>query len=215
MQVQIPFNGFYGSRIDDEIDNAIEREIEENPALADAFNSPNPPIDHPRLRATLAAVYVSEFADYVKENCIFETASGARYTPGIRPVFEYVDSPREYNFYNDLIVADVNPNSIKAAIFACLCEDNGVTLRERISEELAERSGFIPFYSANIDNWGIGELSPENVLSWEVGQLTAAQVRLILEGMLATFTDDATYAIEERVIDSMHGNGTVAEYITL
>jgi hypothetical protein len=58
-------------------------------------------------------------------------------------------SPSEYNFSSDVITADIPLQQVKE-----LVKEVGETLNEVARELFTSRSGFISFYSPDVEDWG-------------------------------------------------------------
>ena len=153
----IPFSGFYDSIHDDAIDLAIESLFEDNSgdcnsSLIEHFYRSNC-IDYGEVRTTYAKDYVQAFA----------------IATGLQLIFDELDSPKEYNFQTDRIFVKIAPKSV-IELFAKADKN---ALRDRIRKDYTSRSGFISYYSPDIDEW------PKDVTKWDhnqVGTLIAASV---------------------------------------
>lgn len=137
INVTIPFSGFYESLHDSELDTTLERMFsDDNGDAIDGLVSRA--YDAVQWRAVHTA-YAKSYAERFAHE--FEIAGLA---------FESLQSPREYNFTTDRIFVDV-PADEMARILS-------VTPRERLDAVAAEmftsRSGFMSFYSPDVDDWG-------------------------------------------------------------
>lgn len=133
MQVVIPFSGFYGTTHEMQLDDALEQLCQDQsgdprPELEDIWEH----VDWGVVRANYAAEYVRRLKK------MFPVLSGLTFT--------VVESPREYNFTNDLLLGELtNPAEVLAA-----CDLD--TLRGLVKDNFTPCSGFIPYYSASWDD---------------------------------------------------------------
>lgn len=157
LSVNIPFQGFYYSWYSDALDreqesyadyyiqDAQEREdtsrdlrlteSEVNEILSDVT-------DWPKAQEMVAECYTDYFFEFLSE----ETGIN------IAHKYEVMTSPREYNFATDRIFADVSWFSL-ARLFVLSKQEDHKRLRATIELKCTSRSGFISFYSSNIDTW--------------------------------------------------------------
>lgn len=139
MLTTVPFLGFYGTLHDSEIDQTIERMFsdretgyETNPGLESAlFNA----CDFRLVHTKYAADYCENFAEEFN-------------LPSLK--FESLNSPREYNFETDRIFANIELSDLREA----LRRVDKSELAELVRDKCTSRSGFISFYSNNLENWG-------------------------------------------------------------
>lgn len=124
MKALIPFVGFYESAHDADLDDAANEM-----SKRDQTN-----IDWLKVHDLYAAEYAERFLDMVE----------------VRGKFSGLHSPREYNFATDTIEVEVELDQmIKAFTRAKL-----LGLAELVEKEMEPRSGFIPFHSQDLGDWG-------------------------------------------------------------
>jgi hypothetical protein len=174
----IPFLGFYDTVHDDAIDCAIESLFEDdngdcNSDLINHFYSSNC-IDYEQVRTAYAKDYAQAFA----------------YATKLQLSFDELNSPNEYNFQTDRIFVDVTPESV-TKLFATVDKD---VLRQYIKEEYTSRSGFISFYSPDLNEW------PADVTEWDHNQL----------GTLISVAVDFD---EEKYMEELNGSGDVDNWV--
>jgi hypothetical protein len=174
----IPFLGFYETVHDNAIDRAIESLFEDdngdcNSDLINHFYSSNC-IDSEKVRTEYAKDYVQAFAIATK----------------LQLTFDELISPREYNFQSDRIFVDITPESI-SKLFASVDKD---VLSQYIKEEYTSRSGFISYYSPDLNEW------PADVTEWDHNQL----------GTLITVAVDFD---EEKYMEEVNGSGNVDSWV--
>ncbi len=177
--VNIPFPGWYESILSCGLDHAeetmfdndsnemeLERQQPEALRLAPdelaecLFDA----MDYSAAHEYLTRQYVAAF-DYVVGDALGYSVSATRTAwkgdvpvttpyrrPSIRAVFEEMVSPREYNFTTDRVFVKV-PMRLTRKLFAKSKATGHAMLKTLIAERFTSRSGFISFYSNNIDDW--------------------------------------------------------------
>lgn len=155
MLTTIPFSGFYNSLHDSSLDDALDQMFTNwetdarNDKLRDrAFNACQWGLVHGNYAAEYAKALAAEFK--------------------IALTFESLKSPREYNFDTDRIFCEIELDEVKRI----RAETSEKAFRDKVRERFTSRSGFISFYSANLDNWDEIETWDHN----EVGTLIAAYI---------------------------------------
>lgn len=134
----IPFQGFYHSIHDDNLDRAADSVLQDDRGdcvhdglVMRLFDA----VDWKQAHISYAKEYTKAWADKV----------------GIAGVeFEELNSPREYNFTTDRIFVKI-PDAEVRRIFS---ETPRQPLHEKAAEWFTSRSGFISFYSADTISWG-------------------------------------------------------------
>ena len=174
----IPFCGFYETIHDNAIDRAIESLFEDdngdcNSRLINHFYSSNC-IDYEKVRTAYAKDYAQAFA----------------IATNLQLTFDELDSPNEYNFQTDRIFVNVSPESI-SKLFATVDKD---VLRQCIKEEYTSRSGFISFYSSDLNDL------PADITEWDHNQL----------GTLISVAVDFD---EEKYMEELSGSGEVDGWV--
>jgi hypothetical protein len=174
----IPFCGFYDTVHDNAIDRAIESLFEDdngdcNSRLINHFYSSNC-IDYEKVRVEYAKDYAQAFA----------------IATNLQITFEELNSPNEYNFQSDRIFVDVTPETI-IKLFASVDKE---VLRQCIKEEYTSRSGFISFYSSDLNDW------PADITEWDHNQL----------GTLISVAVDFD---EEQYMEELSGSGNVDNWV--
>jgi hypothetical protein len=160
LNINIPFEGFYGSKYSGEIDHQEEQfcewEATENEREGGEMSYPEAlrltaselcellyrHTDYGAAHQAVAALYADAFSDEASERLGFP----------LRLKFEALTSPREYNFETDRIFADI-PVSAARALFAMSKAEGHEELGAVIRERFTSRSGFASHYSADLDEW--------------------------------------------------------------
>jgi len=173
--IAIPFYGFYGTIHEDHLDRQVDLEIEElSDEEAEKFQDS---INWPKTKESYARAYVGYFEGVLKE---FEIADFGYLKEGTLE-FDRLSSPREYNFETDKIFCKMNDCLVMNALIVAsrpeIKNSAGKSFEEFLFEGMAERSGFIPFYSNKIEDWfGV--------------DLTVAQVGYVFEWLFEDYEFD-------------------------
>lgn len=153
----VPFMGFYESLYSDIIETATTPD-ETDIAAMYGYSGDNPEqflsdnnitfdynktekwqekqnFDYNAMCNKIATMYVEELAELT----------------GVNLVFESLRSPREYNFSTDTIYAHIDNRTVRK-LFAQAIDKLDI-FQEVINERHTSRSGFISFYSNNINDW--------------------------------------------------------------
>jgi hypothetical protein len=145
----IPFSGFYDSRHNDAIDRAIESLFQDdrgdcNSDLINHFYNKDC-IDFQKVRESYARDYTQALAIASK----------------LQITFDELNSPKEYNFTTDRIFVNISEKSARK-LFASVDKD---VLRQYIKETFTSRSGFISYYSPDLNDW------PDDITEWDHNQI--------------------------------------------
>lgn len=160
-EARIPFPGFYNSWYDQEFEQlqaSDAKYIFENEEMPFPEGTTEEDIaqlisDHSNFKTYMVYVakgYIDEYNNWLCEKL------------GFKVTLSYVDltSPKEYNFNTDRIFCKIN----RADLHAIYAHVGRKRLREEAKALFTSRSGFISFYSPNIDNWGPSR-------SWDYNQI--------------------------------------------
>jgi hypothetical protein len=174
----IPFSGFYETIHDNAIDRAIESLFENDrgdcySGLINHFYSSDC-IIFDAVRTEYAKDYTREFAIATK----------------LQLTFDELNSPKEYNFTTDRIFVNITEESVRK-LFAAVDKD---ILRQLIKEKFTSRSGFISYYSSDLNEW------PEDVTEWDPNQI----------GTLISVAVDFD---EEKYMEDLSGSGEVDNWV--
>lgn len=171
MKVYIPFNGFYGSILDDyiqsEVEFSVECEAEDTGKVYD-WNL-NYDIVNKKVASLWSDCFMSDIENRMKTTFKYH--------------FNKLISPKEYNFSTDVIEVEIADDDMKDIHSYVMSNSLFYILKDLVREELKERSGFIPFHSVNILEWN------QDVTTW-----TASQCELLFRTfMLDGFESVADY----------------------
>lgn len=134
-QVILPFQGFYESIHDDAFDRVIEMREEDGAEIDFSYTN------------EIMLAYCQHFGRELAGK--LESIIGSN----IDIQVVRVTSPREYNFETDKIHAIMNRGDI-IKLYDYVMENHEEAFRSMVESELTERSGFIPRFSNNLDDWG-------------------------------------------------------------
>ena len=144
----VPFDGFYHSLHDSEIDHALEIVFDiggsgdVNPDILEAARDA---LDWP----CIYEAYAKEYAESIGHEYDLELT------------FESLSSPRFYNFETDRAFSHISRDSL-AKIWRAVPRD---ALRDAIRERFTSRDGFISHYPNSLDDW------PRRLSDWDHNQI--------------------------------------------
>ncbi len=129
------FSGFYNSKFDSYFDQEVEQVMEHEEKDYDQIRDQ---LDYRKGRLAMAQEIVSVFNQETKLDLKFLE----------------VWSPREYNFVNDKIICEIDDEEMRKIHAKVLGSDEGrEALTEVLEEFFTSRSGFISFYSNELEDW--------------------------------------------------------------
>jgi hypothetical protein len=160
--VRIPFSGFYGSLWSDMIDSEVEQTVEN-----ECDKQPRPDsgeyIPDPRLRldvdvfsdALFDATDYRAAYEYVARDYASLFAGMLDDALGWKTGLEYKSlwSPREYNFQTDEIDCTIPDLTVRRLFAYSFVQDRHETLKKWIKDRHESCSGFVSFYSTDLDEW--------------------------------------------------------------
>jgi hypothetical protein len=190
--INLPFAGFYGSNYSEAIDYEEERECE---YMEEKQSEDGIPEDQHLTAsefseafydaATYSDAYKAVAVDYVQAfQDYFNEKSGL----GITLTFESMTSPREYNFETDRVFAYISQVDLEAIRSALLPG----SFENTVAERFTSRSGFISFYSTDVDEW-----NSKPIEEWDHNELST-----ILHAYIAQeFSEDLDHEVFYRMAD--------------
>lgn len=173
-QVILPFQGFYESIHDDAFDRVIEMREEDEAEIDFSYTN------------EIMLTYCQHFGRELEGK--LESIIGSN----IDIQVVRVTSPREYNFETDKIHATMNRGDI-IKLYDYVMNNHDQAFRSMVESELTERSGFIPHFSNNLDDWG-------HCVDWKPIQLQVLINCLIIEEE----GEDWEYGIQETLVSNGH-----------
>jgi hypothetical protein len=158
----IPFSGFYGSIHNSYMDDVLEMREAEVSDWRNVFEE-------------YAKEYVKKLAEWMD----------------VSLEYEELISPKEYNFMNDRIFAEIS----RSDFAKILCAVRGTTLNNKVRQMFTSRSGFISHYPNRISEWG-------RISTWDHNQIGA---------VLAAYVDKYRESddIEANIAESIYEDGTL------
>jgi hypothetical protein len=150
---RLPFEGFYGSFLDEESDRCEERFAEDVVAgetslyedkykalsASDVCEALYWASDYRKGMQVVARAVVDGFAERVKDE----------YGLDLELKFESLTHPREYNFETDKLYVHIPLEQVKTLLERV----RDTTLQATIEDRFTSRSGFFSFYSNDIEDW--------------------------------------------------------------
>lgn len=178
----IPFSGFYES-IHSVMIDASENQMFTNgdgtfySELCDDFFDH---VDYKEVNRSYAKAYVKSFSKEFN----------------ISLVYEDLVSPKFYNFETDRIFVKISRSDLAKMLWKV----KGKILKEKARKIFTSRSGFISYYSNNIQDWG-------RISTWDhnqVGAVLSAYVDLVCDNWQDT---------EESLVCDYGSNGDIDEWL--
>lgn len=148
LKTSIPFTGFYESLHSEALDSELEQRHSDDQGNIDQ-SSCDRAFDKVNWKSTFknyAERYVSQFASELNLKTL-----------------EFVElySPREYNFETDRIFCTIELSKVER-IYK---QTNAIELRDKVRNLFTTRSGFISYYSNDLDKW------PSELSQWDCNQV--------------------------------------------
>lgn len=143
VKIEVPFEGFYqtflGAAVEDEVNNQLEGLFDSLEGLFDSVNSIE--VDRTSIAKDWLELYSQQISEALNIDVIL--------------AFSELVSPREYNFQNDRIVANITET--KLAILRDAMQKLYTTeyLQDKAEDLFLSKDGFISFNSelAKPENW--------------------------------------------------------------
>jgi hypothetical protein len=142
----IPFSGFYETSWSDydhylyiDLEMISEEELATEGTSTAEVQASIDAINHKATREAIASEYVTQFNHYYDTSLEFES----------------LQSPREYNFATDIIFCKISLSELER-LFS---ELDLKILGEVIKGKFTSCSGFISFYSNDLDTWQLDDLA--------------------------------------------------------
>lgn len=156
-ETTIGFSGFYCSLHNEACDHALEQMFADR---ATGCHINDDLVNYAMESVNWRAVYTAYAKEYTENFALHF---------GLDALFTELVSPREYNFETDAICAAISEDSLLKVFKEVKREE----LEAKIKERFTSRSGFISFYSNNINTW---DEDPRNWDHNEIGTLLLAYV---------------------------------------
>jgi hypothetical protein len=133
MLTTIPFEGFYESRFSDAIDSLY---LDDNGDMLDI-----PTGEYKAVSVKMAQLYCNGFVEMI----------GEIVGSSLDISFVEMKSPKFYNFATDTIHVSVSEQSLQVVYDYCISQPDFSWF---VTDRLRPRSGYIPFYVNDLDEWG-------------------------------------------------------------
>ncbi|MDK3074096.1 hypothetical protein QO034_13320 [Sedimentitalea sp. JM2-8] len=178
MEIQIPFDGFYGSIHEDEVNRELESVYD---SWSDAM-----PCDIPESLSDLffdAAQWGNAYREYAKE---YAESFIAEYLKD--GTFVEMTSPREYNFATDRVFIDVSRDAV-----ADMVRKTDRAILDRVTKErFTSCDGFISNYRNDWRHWG-------RLSEWDHNQLGTLLIAYLETERGETWDQWAEYSLCEDI----------------
>ena len=150
LESTIPFDGFYESFIDADIDHQIGQQIEWDSDIYDLNEDEQQILWDNYLSVNRSYFYNQIAEDYT--NFYIDTLNERLKGFTLKATYKCLESPREYNFKTDRIFIEIEENHAVDFI-EHIVQNYKKELEQKIEDRFTSRSGFISFYKNSIDLW--------------------------------------------------------------
>ena len=150
LESTIPFDGFYESFINADIDHEIEIDTEYYSELYDLNESEEELLCNSFLNINSYKFYNQIAKDYT--NFYIDALNERLKGFTLKATYKCFESPREYNFETDRIFIEIEENHCIEFI-EHIVKNYKKEIEKKIQDMFTSRSGFISFYKNSIDLW--------------------------------------------------------------
>ena len=192
LESTIPFDGFYNSFIDADIEHQIDQQIEWDTDIYDLNEHEQQilwdnylDINRSYFYNQIAEDYTNFYIDAVNERLKGFT---------LKAKFNLLTSPREYNFETDRIFIEIEENHCIDFI-KYIIKNYKKELDNKIKERFTSRSGFISIYENNLQSW------TNNYKEWDHNQISICFEIFDLEE-----EEDIVYSLREYLNETIREN---------
>lgn len=210
MFAYISFCGFYYSilDLDSEIESYFERLTYEESEEKAEFIRDNTEFNYSEIRERIATKYVELYNDRINDLCRENDLPEVNFT------FAGIDSPREYNFTTDALKVELHSSDLKTCYLLAECvkrnsdmeeDDDGYTFAQYVRERMKPRSGFIPYYSQDVKEWG-------DVSTWGLAQ-TEILFDFLFHEKLMCDENYHFYDLVEKLGELVYDGASCPEYV--
>ena len=197
LESTIPFDGFYNSFIDDDIDHQIGQQIEwdcdiydlnvnEEKILWDSYLSVNRSYFYNQIAEDYTNFYIDDLnakLNYAYPNHGFT----------LNAKFSFLTSPKEYNFETDRIFIDIEKNHAIDFI-KYIIKHYKKELEEKIKQRFTSRSGYWSHYKNTLDSW------TQDYSEWDCNMIGTCFELFDLE------EEDINYSLREYLTETIMDN---------
>jgi uncharacterized protein (UPF0332 family) len=191
LESTIPFDGFYCSFIDDDIDHQIRQQIEWDSDIYDLNEDEQQVLEDSYFSVNRSSFYNQIAEDYTNFyiDALNEKLEGFK----LKAKFNLLTSPREYNFETDRIFIEIEENHAIDFI-KYIIKNYKKELENKIKERFTSRSGFNSFYKNSIDLW------TKDYSEWDHNQIGTCFELFNLE------EEDINYSLRDYLSESIMTN---------
>ena len=162
LESTIPFDGFYCSFIDDDIDHQIRQQIEWDSDIYDLNEDEQQVLEDSYFSVNRSSFYNQIAEDYT--NFYIEILNRRLKGFTLKAKFNLLISPKEYNFETDRIFIDIEKNHAIDFI-KYIIKHYKKELENKIKERFTSRDGFWSHYKNDLDLW------TQNYSEWDHNQI--------------------------------------------
>ena len=191
LESTIPFDGFYESFINDDIDHQIRQQIEWDSDIYDLNEDEQQVLEDSYFSVNRSSFYNQIAEDYTNFyiDALNEKLEGFK----LKAKFNLLTSPREYNFETDRIFIEIEENHAIDFI-KYIIKNYKKELENKIKERFTSRSGFNSFYKNSIDLW------TKDYSEWDHNQIGTCFELFNLE------EEDINYSLRDYLSESIMTN---------
>ena len=187
----IPFDGFYESFINADIDHEIEIDTEYYSELYDLNESEEELLCNSFLNINSYKFYNQIAKDYT--NFYIDALNERLKGFTLKATYKCFESPREYNFETDRIFIEIEENHCIEFI-EYIVKNYKKELEKKIEDRFRSRSGFISFYKNSIDLW------TKDFKEWDCNMIGTCFELFNLE------EEEVNYSLREYLTESISEN---------
>ena len=183
MLIKLPFDGFYESIHDSNIDYAIESLFQDEQGDSHVPESFWDKYDGSNVRIEYSKLFVEQVQQYLQDECnLF-----------VNLTFESMTSPKFYNYETDIIYCEL---PVQDVIDIWKLTDKARLSKVAIDRHTS-RSGFISFYDNDVESWG-------DVTTWDHNQLETLLIAWADYYGDCELMDEQHESIESLVYDNLN-----------
>ena len=191
LESTIPFDGFYESFINADIDHEIEIDTEYYSELYDLNESEEELLCNSFLNINSYKFYNQIAKDYT--NFYIDALNERLKGFTLKATYKCFESPREYNFETDRIFIEIEENHCIEFI-EYIVKNYKKDLEKKIEDRFRSRSGFISFYKNSIDLW------TKDFKEWDCNMIGTCFELFNLE------EEEVNYSLREYLTESISEN---------
>ena len=191
LESTIPFDGFYNSFIDADIEHQIGQQIEWDSDIYDLNEDEQQVLEDSYLSINRSYFYNQIAEDYT--NFYIDALNERLEGFTLNATYKCLESPREYNFQTDRIFIEIEENHAVDFI-KHIVQNNKKELEKKIQDRFTNRDGFISFYKNNIDLW------TKDFKEWDCNMIGTCFELFDLE------EEDINYSLRDYLSESIMNN---------